>query len=125
MTISKLLISVLYIFIISALSIWLYLSYSDSEELFQILSKLKSGNFVLNSEVIELDKKVEISRKKIENLISEQKKLETESLILKKEAQEIESNWQVALKCKRDFESLFSEIEELKQQIVKLKSYGS
>ena len=105
-----------------ALSVWLYFSYTNERKLSETVSVMKTGNSVLRGEAAELEKKTEDARSRVENLLTEQKRLESESEKLKLRARELEEKWEVAKRCKRDFEEMSSEIEMLKRQLSHIKS---
>jgi predicted RNase H-like nuclease (RuvC/YqgF family) len=83
---------------------------------------MKTRNSVLRVEAVELEKKTEDARSRIENLFAEQKRLGSESEELKLRARELEARWETAKRCKSEFEEMSAEIESLKRQLAQIKS---
>ena len=118
----KLFLFLAYFCALVALSLWLYFSYNSERTLSETVSSMKTRNSVLRDQVAELERKTEDARNRVENLLAEQKRLEGESEKLKLQARELEAKWEVAKRCKSDFEEMSGEIETLKQQLSRIKS---
>jgi predicted RNase H-like nuclease (RuvC/YqgF family) len=117
----KLLLFLAYFCALAALSLWLYFSYTNERTLSETVSSMKTRNSVLRAEAAELERKTDDARNRVENLLAEQKRLEGESEKLKLQARELEAKWDVAKRCKGDFEEMSGEIETLKQQLSRIK----
>lgn len=83
---------------------------------------MKTRNSVLRAEAAELERKTEDARSRVETLLTEQKRLESESEKLKLRARELEAKWDVAKRCKSDFEEMSAEMETLKRELSQIKS---
>lgn len=118
----KLFLYFVYFCAVAALSVWLYFSCIDVSDLYKNVSNLKTGNALLRDEILQLDRKIDSARGRVGALIGEQKRLEEESERLKAQALELETMWETARQCKKEFEELSAEIDTLKQQIANLKS---
>jgi predicted RNase H-like nuclease (RuvC/YqgF family) len=83
---------------------------------------MKAKNSVLRQEAQELQTKTDDARGRVETLLAEQKRLESESEKLKLRARELEADWEVVKRCKKDFEEMSSEIDTLKRELSRIRT---
>lgn len=118
----KLFLYLVYFCCLAGLSFWLYLTYTNEHALSETVSFMKAKNSVLRQEAQELQTKTDDARGRVETLLAEQKRLESESEKLKLRARELEADWEVVKRCKKDFEEMSSEIDTLKRELSRIRT---